>query len=834
MRGSSTRIRGRSRLVATVAALGDTAGPSRLALVGEAGVGKSRIVEEALRDRPHARGNGVPSMSWSPYFAVQTALRSEITGEPDEAAEQVLRLIGDRVLWIDDVHWASTATVMALDLLDGRVPLVVTAREHELSGIHHEFVRSSTHLTVRPLDARSARQVATDHWPNLSGARLDDLVEMSAGNPLLLTSLPGADGSVAVDLTDAVAQMLHRAPAAERDALGRLAVIGRPFPAAALALEVPEGRIDPASAASRILHFGPDGVWFRHPAFPEFVLGSLAREVPRYHADVGDLVGPEDRAVHLLGAGRVDQAYELANELAACASTAIERARHLEVAIGAAERLGRDVDPLRVDAVECLVAAQRFDDALAMAATITADDPAQRAAAGFHEARARWFRGEVDLAEAALAQAIVHAERVDSPMRPRIRAERAYLMLRHGIPGGQKEAEKAVAEAVATGNGGLRARAVLAVADGYRLHPGWDEELRRAAAAARRAGDVEMELTTLFSLGSGLGLIGRLRDGNAIHVDSAARAHRYGRTTWLSHIETARLMNLAVMAERQAEIADRSDWILRNRPRFRNWAQLYTAGVLALGDLGRISEALALAAEGRELAESDEERTWIAVATSHIAWTTRDGELLDTALDLARGAGDAFRGLRMVAELDAVHFALEHSRTGTYGSLPEPQVPATLLPNQWTSLIEVEAFAALRAGDLRRAATLFGEAADSWRCSDQIRYEIRARWAQAETLAAAGRRGAPTVRTAALDLARRHGLAGQLQRWNQPAVAGIAPREMEALRHVGRGLTSTEIAAVMELTPTTVDSYIASARRKLGVRTRAEAALRVAPHGARP
>ena len=77
-------------------------------------------------------------------------------------------------------------------------------------------------------------------------------------------------------------------------------------------------------------------------------------------------------------------------------------------------------------------------------------------------------------------------------------------------------------------------------------------------------------------------------------------------------------------------------------------------------------------------------------------------------------------------------------------------------------------------------------------------------------------------------------VGGQLQRWNHPAVGGIAPREMEALRHVGRGLTSAEIAVEMDLSPTTVDSYIASARRKLGARTRAEAALMVSPHGGGP
>lgn len=56
---------------------------------------------------------------------------------------------------------------------------------------------------------------------------------------------------------------------------------------------------------------------------------------------------------------------------------------------------------------------------------------------------------------------------------------------------------------------------------------------------------------------------------------------------------------------------------------------------------------------------------------------------------------------------------------------------------------------------------------------------------------------------------------------------GLTSRELEVIELVGGGLSSREVAARMGLRLSTVESHVRSARTKLGVRTRLEAAVLV-------
>lgn len=59
----------------------------------------------------------------------------------------------------------------------------------------------------------------------------------------------------------------------------------------------------------------------------------------------------------------------------------------------------------------------------------------------------------------------------------------------------------------------------------------------------------------------------------------------------------------------------------------------------------------------------------------------------------------------------------------------------------------------------------------------------------------------------------------------------LSPRERECLDWVSRGKSSTDIGAILGLSPRTVDSYLEKACSKLRVRTRIEAVALAVRHG---
>lgn len=62
---------------------------------------------------------------------------------------------------------------------------------------------------------------------------------------------------------------------------------------------------------------------------------------------------------------------------------------------------------------------------------------------------------------------------------------------------------------------------------------------------------------------------------------------------------------------------------------------------------------------------------------------------------------------------------------------------------------------------------------------------------------------------------------------DQKTVAGLSPREMEVVYHIGHGLSRKECARVLGISHNTVSEHIKNAYRKLGVRNRAEASQKM-------
>ena len=74
------------------------------------------------------------------------------------------------------------------------------------------------------------------------------------------------------------------------------------------------------------------------------------------------------------------------------------------------------------------------------------------------------------------------------------------------------------------------------------------------------------------------------------------------------------------------------------------------------------------------------------------------------------------------------------------------------------------------------------------------------------------------------------GAVGQAQRTATP-FADLTPRELEILEHVARGFSNKMIANALDITDGTVKLHVKGILRKLGMRSRVEAAVAAVKHG---
>lgn len=75
-----------------------------------------------------------------------------------------------------------------------------------------------------------------------------------------------------------------------------------------------------------------------------------------------------------------------------------------------------------------------------------------------------------------------------------------------------------------------------------------------------------------------------------------------------------------------------------------------------------------------------------------------------------------------------------------------------------------------------------------------------------------------------------HRLIAYFQHEDQPE-APLSEREVEVLRLIGKGYSSTEVGRLLDITRNTAAGYVKNIYRKLGISSRAEAALKAAEFG---
>lgn len=380
----ATPLRGRvaetAQLVKLLDRLGDGLGVCALVL-GEAGVGKSRLMDEltAVAERRERRVVRINADEIDLMSPLSTLLRGLTRADAlsgvgpllDEAAASrpadiwLLNEIQSQleraavkaplVVIIDDVDRADDLSLHAVRLLShslesSAIAWLMTARaefQPRLSRLRGSIARSGgSIMTLQPLGDADAIQLVEDIIGSPPQASLVDLALAAGGNALLLTELAhgflvegrqatlgGVDGGpkLPARVREAIRSRVTAMPPDAIQVLEVAAVLGRSFRVADLAAVV---RTSPAQAMSAVRPLLSEGMiterdgqlLFRHDLLREAVLDDLPAEAVRLtHREAAAALlakgePPVDVAVHLLaGAGAGDAS------LAEAATSAGER-----------------------------------------------------------------------------------------------------------------------------------------------------------------------------------------------------------------------------------------------------------------------------------------------------------------------------------------------------------------------------------------------------------------------------------------------------------------------------------------------------------------------------
>jgi class 3 adenylate cyclase len=356
-----------------LAALGDGAGTTVL-IGGDAGIGKSRLVREALTGMVRvpvilygACGLSEAPPPYEPFVAIIRSIVREPDGEaalqrvapellalvPEAVASgqqrpdrdrlfgaflRVLRQYGrarPTVLVIEDLHWADEATLAMLQVVIAEAEptpylVVGTYRSDELHRRHRlrPFLAALGRrpdvatLALTSLTADTALRLL-QAIPTLKDATATDLAAISQraeGNPLFLEELaqthqPGQAGVVPASVADTVLARVARAGTNGARLLGYVAVTGvrANYDILEPLMGDEAALLEGARSAveQHLLVEEGDGLAFRHALTREAVLSDLmARERRAVHRAVGE-------AMERLYGTAPDQAGEIAEHLAA-------------------------------------------------------------------------------------------------------------------------------------------------------------------------------------------------------------------------------------------------------------------------------------------------------------------------------------------------------------------------------------------------------------------------------------------------------------------------------------------------------------------------------------
>jgi DNA-binding CsgD family transcriptional regulator len=791
--------------------------PGLVVVAGPPGCGRSTILRRvaALDPGPVHAGGGLAMLTAVPALALSRAVRARLPAHDIHLlAEAVRSRLRGALLVLDDIQYADPATLAALPHLAAHCRVLVALRTpHRLAADAEAALRgaATAWLDVPPLDRAAAADLARRTAAHLDEAAVAAVVDRAGGNPLAITALArqaAADrGAAPTDIDQvayAIATALADLPRPARTALAALGLLGRPAPAPLL------GPGATALLSAGLIVESPDGYLPVSTYLAETAAGLLdAPARAELHLRLAELTPPGEAARHLAAAGDHHAAFRRALAAADQAAGG-DRAALL---LFACDLPGVTVDSrVRIAAADAALAAGRPQ---AAARVLTTAAPLG--------VEADVLRGEALLQAGDPAGARAAVQPVpDAAAAPVVAARDRVLLLTELAldPHAAADTADKVAARYPSPPPGVAA-AIAAVRAAHRA-PGWDTALAAAAA------DTRDPLTSRWSawlLVEQLAADGRL-------VESAAAAHAAARSCaadlaygWHTRFAAAADWAIALhgAGPAPADAAAGSAGVAPSPAGSVDDAQRRAAD---LADRALPADARGYATAAVALVEADTgllaaARARLATGPDHpaAAWVAREAAWLDGQPDrAAHRPADTGAGL-----LTGLHHITARWAAQDIGAAGPAAIPPGL------------PVAARRTLTAWATGTGFAAAADTWTAialREQIRCLLAAGLFDADpqravdALLAAERLADAAGLTVLAGRARRALRRHRVHRDTRSPRSGtqLTNREYDVLRLVAAGEPTRRIAGQLGISAETVDTHIRAGMRKLGARTRTEAA----------
>jgi DNA-binding CsgD family transcriptional regulator len=833
--------------------LDDARGHGRLVLVaGEAGIGKTALVEAFCRDRAEgptlwgACDSVAPARAFAPVADIaarsggplEVALRE---GDRNRVFDAFLALLRGQpagaLVVFDDLHWADDATLDLVRVVGRRLrelPLLLigTFREEEVASAH------PLRLAVGDLPAGSVAELSV---PPLSPTAIEALAagtcvdpealhRATAGNPFFVSEvLAGGGKGVPATVRDAV---LVRVAKLSRDgqAVVRAASVLRTPCERDVVLEVASQDAEALDecVARGVLELDRSGVRFRHGLAQRAVEEGLSRE-RRAELHALALAALHDR--HILETGR----------LAAHAAAAGDAEAVLELAPAAGDRAA-ELGAHR-SAVQHYAAALRFAGRLDEASrarllerhahqSFLVDD-GQAALASQRRALAAWRRLGDTRGEGVCLRGLSMLLWLDGDGAAVEAAERAVELLETAAPAGPELARARAGLAQCYANSGVSDSAAV-------------EQATQALVLAERLGERAVAVDALTTLGIVDVYSGRehgwRRLEQALHQARAAGLDWGLGRILVNLVEAGRDLRRYDIADRYRDAALEHagardvDRVFLQRRLLSDLAELdfergrwddaerEARSVLAAPQAGPVIRARALTVLGRLHARRGDGDPWELLDEAFALAVSDNVPVAAARVEAAWLAGDLTRGR---------HEAEEALARTAHAEIEDPWWRCDLAFWAWKAGSRAELPPGTPEPFALQVSGRHREAAARWHaigCPYQEALALADSGGENDLRSALATFQALRARPMAHKVSRRLRALGarRIPRGPRPATArnpsGLTRRELEVLALIGSGLRNVDIAERLVVSRKTVDNHVSAVFRKLGVRSRARAA----------